>query len=306
MKLATLHDGSRDGQLVVVSRDLSTAHFAADIAGTLQQVLDDWNFLSPQLEDLYATLNGGKARHAFAFDPQRCLAPLPRAHLWVAGGRLARSDAFLRPTGPVPAGLQGLQPWWQWVAMTGDLPARHADGDATDAADASVLDSVRLLALALTWLRPPPTAADSADSAAHAAASLGSPVAATAFAPVVATPDELGPAWTGAHSAAAWAEPVSLRRQGRLQAAPATAAAEPAGPGLGLLTALAPLLRAAAGEPGATVGSLVGSGPLPAGPAWAAGDRIELQAQGLDGHSLVGSLRLQADAPDTPDGAGVP
>ena len=47
MKLATLNDGSRDGQLVVVSRDLCTAHYATGIAGQLQQVLDDWNFLSP-------------------------------------------------------------------------------------------------------------------------------------------------------------------------------------------------------------------------------------------------------------------
>ena len=54
MKLATYKDGSRDGQLVVVSRDLSTAHFATGIATTLQQVLDDWNFVSPPLEDLYA------------------------------------------------------------------------------------------------------------------------------------------------------------------------------------------------------------------------------------------------------------
>ena len=61
MKLATYRDGSRDGQLVVVSRDLSTAHYASGIATRLQQVLDDWNFLSPQLEDLSQTLNHGKA-----------------------------------------------------------------------------------------------------------------------------------------------------------------------------------------------------------------------------------------------------
>jgi fumarylacetoacetate (FAA) hydrolase len=63
MKLATYKDGSRDGQLIVVSRDLSTAHYATGIALRMQQVLDDWNFLSPQLEDLYQTLNSGKARH---------------------------------------------------------------------------------------------------------------------------------------------------------------------------------------------------------------------------------------------------
>ena len=57
MKLATYKDGSRDGQLVVVSRDLALAHLAAGTATRLQQVLDDWNFLSPQLQDLYVTLN---------------------------------------------------------------------------------------------------------------------------------------------------------------------------------------------------------------------------------------------------------
>ena len=44
MKLVTLMDGSRDGQLAVVSRDLTQAHFAAGIATTMRQLLDDWNF----------------------------------------------------------------------------------------------------------------------------------------------------------------------------------------------------------------------------------------------------------------------
>ena len=55
MKLATYKDGSRDGQLVVVSRDLSTAHYATGIANKLQQALDDWGFISPQL--LHRTLD---------------------------------------------------------------------------------------------------------------------------------------------------------------------------------------------------------------------------------------------------------
>ena len=85
MKLATYKDGSRDGQLVVVSRDLSTAHYATGIASKMQQVLDDWNFMAPQLQDLYETLNNGKARHAFPFDPALCMAPLPRAYQWADG-----------------------------------------------------------------------------------------------------------------------------------------------------------------------------------------------------------------------------
>ena len=85
MKLATYKDGSRDGQLVVVSRDLSQAHYASNIANRLQQVLDDWNYLAPQLQDLSDTLNNGRARHAFPFDPEMCQAPLPRAYQWVDG-----------------------------------------------------------------------------------------------------------------------------------------------------------------------------------------------------------------------------
>src|SRR3954470_17731213 len=85
MKLASYKDGSRDGQLVVVSRDLALAHYATGIASRLQQVLDDWGFMSPQLQDLYDELNTGRARHAFPFDPAMCMAPLPRAYQWADG-----------------------------------------------------------------------------------------------------------------------------------------------------------------------------------------------------------------------------
>ena len=52
MKLATYKDGSRDGQLVVVSRVLRLAHYASGIASRMQQDLDDWTFMAPQLQDL--------------------------------------------------------------------------------------------------------------------------------------------------------------------------------------------------------------------------------------------------------------
>ena len=74
MKLATYKDGSRDGQLVVVSRDLGSAHYATGIATRLQQVLDAWGFLSPQLQDLYVSLNRAYARHSFPFDSAHCLS----------------------------------------------------------------------------------------------------------------------------------------------------------------------------------------------------------------------------------------
>ena len=96
MKLATLKDGSRDGQLAVVSRDLKQAHFATDIAGKLQTVLDDWNFYAPQLQDLYDALNAGRARHPFAFNPRDCMAPLPRAYQWADGSAYVNHVELVR------------------------------------------------------------------------------------------------------------------------------------------------------------------------------------------------------------------
>jgi fumarylacetoacetate (FAA) hydrolase len=79
MKLATLKDGSRDGQLVVVSRDLTLAHYATGIASRLQQVLDDWGFMSPQLQDLYdASTPAVRATRSRSTPPsawRRCRAP---------------------------------------------------------------------------------------------------------------------------------------------------------------------------------------------------------------------------------------
>jgi fumarylacetoacetate (FAA) hydrolase len=96
MKLATLRDGSRDGQLIVVARDLATAHFASHIAGRLQAALDDWSFHAPQLDELYQTLNEGRARHAFTFDPKQCMAPLPRAYQWADGSAYVNHVELVR------------------------------------------------------------------------------------------------------------------------------------------------------------------------------------------------------------------
>lgn len=211
MKLASYKDGSRDGQLVVVSRDLSTAHYATGIAERLQQALDDWNFISPQLQDLYETLNHGKARHAFPFDPQRCMAPLPRAFQRVdacaypnhrqllavaAGGDPAAvpepallmhqvaSDDFLGPHDAVtlPAHDQDIDFGPEIAVVTGEVPLGASPEQA--------LDGVRLVMLAnriaLRALLHTPAAQ---------AGSFVQALPATAFAPVAVTVDELGESW---------------------------------------------------------------------------------------------------------------
>ena len=211
MKLATLKDGSRDGQLVVVSRDLASAHFAQSIAPTLQRALDDWAFMAPQLEDLSLTLNAGRARHAFAFDPTQCMAPLPRAFQWLDGStyvnhvelvRRARkaempqrfwhdplmyqggSDDFL---GPCDEAVFASEEWGidfeaELAVVTDDVPM--------GASPEQCADHIRLLMLANDWslrnLIP--------DELAKGFGFVhGKP--ATAFAPVAVTPDELGTAW---------------------------------------------------------------------------------------------------------------
>ena len=83
MKLASLKHG-RDGSLIVVSRDLSTATNAADIAPTMQAALDEWDVLSPQLAARYELLNAGKV-DSFPFDQSACESPLPRAFQWLDG-----------------------------------------------------------------------------------------------------------------------------------------------------------------------------------------------------------------------------
>jgi fumarylacetoacetate (FAA) hydrolase len=166
MKLASYADGSRDGHLVIVSRDLTQAHFATGIATRLQQVLDDWGFVAPQLDDLATQLNHGRLRHAFPFEPARCTAPLPRAAGWamVAEDESVRwaPGVFAGPTAPVLA-LPAAHP--HLALISGDLAAR------SDAA--SACDALRLVSFAVDWR-------------------VDEGSLATQFAPVAVTPDELG------------------------------------------------------------------------------------------------------------------
>ena len=276
MKLATYKDGSRDGQLVVVSRDLSSAHYAAGIATRLQQVLDDWNFLSPQLQDLSETLNGGKARHAFPFEPRQCAAPLPRAFQWVqattpleAEGTIELRPGCADPTfGPrddasIPGGSGGLRVGAALAVVTGDIAAGALPGPA--------LDGVRLLMLALDWQRAAP----------DEAAPLQPP---PAFGPVAVTPDELGDAWRGgrAHATLAW------QRHGRPAQRVEVAAAQ--------RWHFGELIAAVAGQRPLRSGALVGSGMLGEAFTLQAGDAVKLALLDADGHPVLGSLEQTVTA----------
>jgi fumarylacetoacetate (FAA) hydrolase len=330
MKLATYKDGSRDGQLAVVSRDLHSAHFATGIATRLQQLLDDWNYLSPQLEDLYRTLNQGKARHAFAFEPRLCMAPLPRAYQWADGsafpnhiellsrarGAEAPADFMDDPRvyqggsddllGPCDDAVVADAAWGidfaaELAVVTGDI----AIGTGADAA----LDSVRLLMLANDWsLRHlVPT-----ELAKQFGFLQSKP--ATAFAPVAVTPDELGAAWRGGRVH----RPVDIAWNGR-SVAHIDAGAEMSLHFGQLIAHIARTRRLRAGsivgsgtvsqrDPAAGYGciaekrarEIIDSGSASAD-YMAFGDRLRIEVLGEDGQSVFGAID-QRVAPLAADG----
>ncbi len=285
MKIATYKDGSRDGQLLVVSRDLTMAHYATGIASRLQQLLDDWNFLSPQLEELSQSLNHGKARHAFAFDPRMCAAPLPRASFLAladpaaeAGDeqrpliRLARSDELLGarealtlPEQPPAAELEtppdlanqpGLEFRARLAVITGDLRAATAAQDA--------LAAVRLMSLACSWHL-------------HAEESQEpDSVWASSFAPVVVTLDELGAAWNDGR--------VELDLQiGRNGKAHAVCNA-------GTGAHIGEVLARCVARRGLRSASIVGVGLASGRGFVAGGETLHLDIDGRDGQSIFGAI----------------
>jgi fumarylacetoacetate (FAA) hydrolase len=213
MKLATLANGTRDGQLVVVSRDLSSAVAVPKIAPTLQAVLDDWTRKVPELQKVADALDRGEAQGA-AFDPSRALAPLPRAYQWVDGSayvnhvelvRKARgaempasfwtdplvyqggSDDFLGPTQdvPVPSEEFGIDLEGEVAVVTDDVEM----GTSRDQA----LPRIRLLMLVNDW-----SLRNLIPNELGKGFGFYQSKPATAFSPVAVTPDELGSAWRDA------------------------------------------------------------------------------------------------------------
>ncbi len=213
MKLATLRDGSRDGRLAVVSRDLARAVVVPELAPTLQAALDDWEVLAPRLRAVAQTLEAGHAPAAQSFEPAAAAAPLPRAYQWVDASayvnhvelvRRARgaempasfgedplvyqggSDDFLGPCDDIVVADEafGLDLEGEIAVVTDDVPMEIAP----EAAGAHVVLFVLVNDVSLRNLIP-----------GELAKGFGfyQSKPATAFAPVAVTPDELGDAWDG-------------------------------------------------------------------------------------------------------------
>jgi fumarylacetoacetate (FAA) hydrolase len=85
VRLATLADGTRDGQVVLVSKDHRHAVAPSGIVVTLQEALDRWEDVEPQLKTLSWALDSGSAPNVIDFPGQTAHAPLPRAWQWLDG-----------------------------------------------------------------------------------------------------------------------------------------------------------------------------------------------------------------------------
>jgi fumarylacetoacetate (FAA) hydrolase len=213
MKLASLKNDTRDGALIVVSKNLKHAVIAYDVAPTLQAALDDWDYLAPQLRHLYDDLNRAPGPRAFDLDAKQLAAPLPRAYQWLDGSsflahaelvRKARgatmppefkkdplmyqgdSDYFIGPCDPIEAASEdwGIDLEAEVVVFLDDVPM----GVKPDKAG----DHIRLLALVDDVSLRNLIAAELARGFGFLQGK-----AATAFSPVAVTPDELGEAWDG-------------------------------------------------------------------------------------------------------------
>lgn len=211
MKLATYRDGSRDGQLVVVSRDLKRAVTVPEIAPTMQYALDNWKQVESKLRECYVALNSGKCSDDFAFYQDQCESPLPRAYQWADGSayvnhvelvRKARnaempasfwedplmyqggSDSFLGPRDNIemPSDEWGIDFEGEIAIVTGDVPMAVKPHQADK--------YIRLIMLvndvSLRGLIP-----------GELAKGFGffQSKPSSAFSPVAVTPDELGNSW---------------------------------------------------------------------------------------------------------------
>jgi fumarylacetoacetate (FAA) hydrolase len=161
MKLATLKDSTRDGKLVVVSKDLTRCSEVGHIARTLQAALDDWTHVGPRLARVAIGVETG-AQPTMRFHEHDAASPLPRAFFWAGG-----SGGF---TGPrdhilVAEGAADLSMTAQLAVIVDDVEAQAGADEAKQA--------VLLVLLA----------SDIASGGSETGSS---------FSPVAVTPDELG------------------------------------------------------------------------------------------------------------------
>jgi fumarylacetoacetate (FAA) hydrolase len=292
MKLATVKNGTRDGKLVVVSRDLTRCTDASYLVPTLQRALDDWSRIAPHLEALAESLEHG-AVPSERFHEHDAHSPLPRAYQWADGSayvnhvelvRKSRgaelpesfwtnpliyqggSDSFLGPRDPVVIAddAWGIDMEGEIAVIVDDVPMGASVDEARD--------KIRLVMLvndvSLRRLIPE-------ELAKGFGFFQGKP--SSAFSPAAVTPDELGDAWDGGRLHLPLSVDINGKPFGRANA------------GIDMTFDFPTLIAHAAKTRPLCAGSIVGSGTvsnkLDGGP----GKTI---AEGGVGYSCLAELRI--------------
>ncbi len=210
MKLASYKSG-RDGQLMVVSKDLTKTVSAENIASTMQDALDRWHETAPKLIELYQALEAGSAQGIEPFDQKKCESPLPRSYQIADGSaylnhvelvRKARgaempesfltdplmyqavSDTIIAPTAPIEAisEAHGIDFEAEVAVIVDDVPM----GVTPEEAEKHIVMIMIMNDVTLRALIP-------AELGKGFGFFNGKPP--SAFSPVAVTPDELGNHW---------------------------------------------------------------------------------------------------------------
>jgi len=213
MKLATRRNGMRDGELLVVSRDLGRCVAVPEIARTLQGAIDEWSTAAPALAAIATELDAGRLPDAVPFDPQHAMAPLPRAYQWADGSAYVNHVELVRRArgAAMPAEF-----WTDPLMYQG--ASDHMLGPCDDIVHADEAWGIDFEAEVAVITGDVPMGADAAEAGRHILllmlvndVSLRNLIPgelakgfgflqskpASAFSPVAVTPDELGHAWRG-------------------------------------------------------------------------------------------------------------
>ena len=211
MKLATLDNGTRDGELVVVSRDLARCVSVPEIARTLQAALDRWSTARPSLAAIAEELDAKRMPRVVAFDSSRAMAPLPRAYQWADGSAYVNHVELVRKARGV-----ALPPEFWTDPLMYQGASDHMLGAREDIVLADEAWGIDFEAEVAVITSDVPMGTVVADAGGHIVllmlvndVSLRSLIPAelakgfgflqskpaSAFSPVAVTPDELGSAW---------------------------------------------------------------------------------------------------------------
>jgi fumarylacetoacetate (FAA) hydrolase len=304
MKLATLKDSTRDGRLVVVSRDLTRCSEVGHIARTLQAALDDWAYVGPRLAGVAEGLENG-SQPSIRFHEHEAASPLPRAYQWADGSayvnhvelvRKARnaempasfwtdplmyqggSDAFLGPRDPIVLADEawGIDMEGEVAVIVDDVPM----GASVEQARSAIQLVMLVNDVSLRSLIP-----------AELAKGFGffQSKPASAFSPAAVTPDELGAAWDGGRLHLPLLVSLNGKPFGRANA------------GIDMTFDFGELIAHAAKTRNLAAGSIIGSGTvsnkLDGGPG-------KPVAEGGAGYACIAELRtieaIESGAPKTP------